>query len=284
MLDQGSGVRIPEHTDASHERDRVDRLLAEPMSRVTADGNNTGTDHAIILAFVVLRRKPSRPSMLFVSIRRNFFAGLASQLGQPSGMRGRLVVRALNRGNRKVTAAAVEALGVAHGDRAMDVGFGGGVGIQLLLDRLNDRGHVTGVDISETTVRAAQRRFRKEIGAGRVTIIHGSADRVPVTDGSIDALLTVNTLYFVEDLAATMQELRRILSPAGRVAFGVGDKDAMTKMPFTAHGFRLRTTEEIASVAEANGLMIAGHERVGQGPGAFHVLIARPDAASSTTN
>jgi arsenite methyltransferase len=211
-----------------------------------------------------------------VSIRQTFFVGLASQLGHPTGLRGRLVARALNRGNRRVTAAAVEALAVVPGERAMDVGFGGGVGIQLLLDRVTGSGHVTGVDVSETMVRAAQHRFRSEVGGGRVTILHGSAEHLPVIDGSVDALLTVNTLYFVENLASTMQEIRRVLSSDARVVFGVGDQAAMTSMPFTEHGFRLRSTEEIASVAEANGLMIAGHERVGQGPRAFHLLLARP--------
>jgi hypothetical protein len=50
MLDQGSGMRISEHTDAGHKRDRLDRLLAEPMGRVTTDGNDMGSGHAMILA------------------------------------------------------------------------------------------------------------------------------------------------------------------------------------------------------------------------------------------
>jgi SAM-dependent methyltransferase len=158
----------------------------------------------------------------------------------------------------------------------MDVGFGGGIGIKLLLDQLNGSGHVTGVDISETMILAAQRRFRTEISQGRVTIVAGQAEHLPVRDGSVDALLTVNTLYFVDDLAAAMREFRRVLSPGARAAFGVGDHEVMKEMPFTSRGFRLRSTEEITSIAEANGFEISRHERVGQGPRAFHLLIAGP--------
>jgi SAM-dependent methyltransferase len=211
-----------------------------------------------------------------VPIRQSFLAGLSAQLGHPTGIRGRLVARALNRGNRSATAAAVEALGLAQGERAMDVGFGGGVGIGLLLDQLNGSGHVTGVDISETMIRAAQRRFSAQISQGRVTLIEGEAEHLSVRDGSVDALLTVNTLYFVDDLPAAMREFRRVLSPGARAVFGVGDQEAMKDMPFTSHGFRLRPTGEITSVAEANGFEISRHERVGQGPRAFHLLIARP--------
>ncbi|MEB0307138.1 hypothetical protein QN345_17720, partial [Cryobacterium sp. 10I1] len=59
---------------------------------------------------------------------------LAAQLGHPSGWRGRLVGRMLNRRNRGIIRAAVDALEATPDARLADVGFGGGVGIELLLD------------------------------------------------------------------------------------------------------------------------------------------------------
>jgi len=45
-----------------------------------------------------------------MSVRNDILAGIAKQLGHPSGARGRLVGAALNRGNRRFVSAAVRAL------------------------------------------------------------------------------------------------------------------------------------------------------------------------------
>jgi trans-aconitate methyltransferase len=90
-----------------------------------------------------------------MQVRDRFLAGLARQLGHPDGWRGRLIGRGLNRGNRPVVAAAVEHTGVGAGDRAADLGFGGGIGLRLLLQRVGAVGHVDGVDVSETMLESA---------------------------------------------------------------------------------------------------------------------------------
>ncbi len=64
-----------------------------------------------------------------MAIKDRFTAGLARQLGRPEGLRGRLVGRGLNRGNRAVVTAAVAATGAGPGQVAADIGFGGGLGL-----------------------------------------------------------------------------------------------------------------------------------------------------------
>jgi len=92
-----------------------------------------------------------------MAIRERLLAGLATQLGHPDGLRGRILARALNRGNRSVIDAAVDASAARQGQRAADIGFGGGIGVRLLLERVRPTGHVDGVDISETMLSAACR-------------------------------------------------------------------------------------------------------------------------------
>ncbi|MDQ3481178.1 MAG: class I SAM-dependent methyltransferase [Actinomycetota bacterium] len=209
-----------------------------------------------------------------MGVRDRFLTGLARQLGRPDGMRGRFVARGLNRGNRGTVTAAVDATGVGSGQTAADIGFGGGVGLPLLLVRVLPGGHVHGVDLSDTMLDRAKRRYRKETLAGSLTLHAGSITALPLSDESLDAAITVNTIYFVADLDQAFTELARVLRPSGRVVVGLGDPAVMAKLPFTAHGFTLRPVEDVVASLTKAGLTILGHPRIGQGGGAYHLLVA----------
>jgi hypothetical protein len=98
----------------------------------------------------------------------------------------------------------------------------------------------------------------------------------PIADATVDAAMTVNTVYFVPDDA--FAALARILSPTGRLVLGLGDPVAMAREPVTVHGFRLRPVAEVEAALTAAGLALVEHRRVGSGPDAFHLLVARPAA------
>jgi arsenite methyltransferase len=210
-----------------------------------------------------------------MGIRDRLLAGTARQLSRPEGFRGRMLARGLNRGNRAVVAAAVEASGIGPGGRAADIGFGGGVGLALLLERVGTTGRVEGVDLSTTMLRAAEVRFRAECAKGRLLLHHGTIAALPLADGSVDGLITVNTVYFIEDLGVAFGELARVVAPGGRAVVGLGDPDAMSRMPVTAHGFRLRPVEELLEVLRGAGFAEVGHERHGDDSRPFHLLVGQ---------
>lgn len=79
-----------------------------------------------------------------MAVRGAIMAGIAKQLGHPSGLRGRLVGVALNHGNRSFVGAAVQALQPDATAIVADVGFGGGVGLKFLLDSIGHRAGCTG--------------------------------------------------------------------------------------------------------------------------------------------
>jgi ubiquinone/menaquinone biosynthesis C-methylase UbiE len=121
----------------------------------------------------------------------------------------------------------------------------------------------------------AERIFRKQTRSGALTLQAGSITALPLPDASLDAAITVNTIYFVDDLDLAFAELARVLRPGARVVVGLGDPDAMADSPVTAHGFVLRSVDDVlASLARA-GLQSVGHRRVGQGDAASHLLVAR---------
>ena len=202
-------------------------------------------------------------------------AGIARQLGHPSGLRGRLVGVALNRGNRGFVSAAVQALQPDPAAVVADVGFGGGVGLKFLLDGIGHSGRVHGVEVSETMLSNAARRYRRDIKAGRLALHDGSLTELPFADGALDGVLTVNTIYFVAELDRAFTELARVVGSSGRIVVGVADPEVMKRMPFTGHGFQLRPVSEVLDTLRGAGLAVE-HRRISQSDDAPHLLIATP--------
>lgn len=155
---------------------------------------------------------------------------------------------------------------------AADLGFGGGLGLALLLDRVGARGQVVGVDVSPAMVRRAGRRFRREVAAGRLLLREASVTALPLADGSLDGAMTMNTIYYVADLRRVMTELARVLKRTGVVVVGLSDPANPILAPMTAHGYRIRPIEEIVGVAKTAGLGLRQHSRVDLSLRAPHLL------------
>lgn len=85
--------------------------------------------------------------------------------------------------------------------------------------------------VSSSMLSLAARRFRRACSQGRLRLHSGSLTDLPLADAQIDALITVNTIYFVPDLDRAFAELSRVLKASGRVVIGLGDPDAMESMP-----------------------------------------------------
>jgi ubiquinone/menaquinone biosynthesis C-methylase UbiE len=199
--------------------------------------------------------------------------GLAGQLGKPTGLRGRLVAIMLNRVNRGLIAEAIDGLALQPGAVGADLGFGGGVGLGLLLERVGPTGRVHGVDFSPTMVSRATRRFRSAVASGRLRLQTGSITQLPLQDGSIQGAITINTIYFISDLNRAFSELARVIVRPGRVVVGIGDPRMMARLPTTPFGFTIRPVDEVIAAAKSTGLALLEHRREGQGEEARHLLI-----------
>ncbi len=209
--------------------------------------------------------------MIGMRLAERALAGLARQLGDPTGFAGRVVGRVLNRGNRSLVVAAVAATECGPAADIADIGFGGGVGLDILLHHEGTVVH--GVEMSETMLTGAKRRFANDIARGRLRLYAGRMESLPLDDSALDAVISTNTVYFVPDLAAALRELARVLRPGGRLVLGIGDPDQMTKMPFTRHGFRLRPIDELVSTIREAGFVQVEDRRVGDGRRASHLLV-----------
>ncbi len=141
--------------------------------------------------------------------------------------------------------ALVSAIAPAPGERILDVATGTGMVAAELLARAHCS--VVGIDQSSEMLAAARARFatleraaeptlataepaaaRPRVGLAaadpRVELLEGEAEALPFADESFDALTFTYLLRYVDDPAATMRELARVVRPGGRVAsleFGV---------------------------------------------------------------
>jgi demethylmenaquinone methyltransferase/2-methoxy-6-polyprenyl-1,4-benzoquinol methylase len=119
-------------------------------------------------------------------------------------------------------ATLVDQVNPLPGQRVLDVATGTGM-VAFALARRGCK--VVGLDQSPDMLAAARRRLDANPQlAARMTFIQGEAERLPFEDGEFDALTFTYLLRYVDDRAATMRELARVVKPSGRIGmveFGV---------------------------------------------------------------
>lgn len=174
---------------------------------------------------------------------------LATQLRQPSGVLAELAGLGMNRLNQQMTAFAVEKLEVQPRHAVLDIGFGGGLSLELLAQAASE-GMVVGLELSEAMVCLARRRQSRRIAAGKLELAVGSVEQIPYPDEYFDRACTVNTVYFWPDPAAGLREIFRVLKPGGLLALCFRPRQEMESLAFTQYGFQLYAPEEVARLLE----------------------------------
>jgi demethylmenaquinone methyltransferase/2-methoxy-6-polyprenyl-1,4-benzoquinol methylase len=108
--------------------------------------------------------------------------------------------------------AMVDAVQARPEDRVLDVATGTGLVARALKRRYGCR--VVGLDQSEEMLSLA----RPLVGSVYEDLVRGEAERLPFAQAEFDALTFTYLLRYVDDPAATMRELARVVKPGGRIA------------------------------------------------------------------
>jgi demethylmenaquinone methyltransferase / 2-methoxy-6-polyprenyl-1,4-benzoquinol methylase len=77
---------------------------------------------------------------------------------------------------------------------------------------------VTGLDLTHEMLRRGRERVEHKGETERVRLVAGQAERLPFPDATFDALTFTYLLRYVDDPAATLQELARVVKPGGSIA------------------------------------------------------------------
>ncbi len=174
---------------------------------------------------------------------------MAKQLRLPSGPLAPWAARVLNRGNLPLIEHSIDALGLKPDSHVLDVGFGGGVSLGLLLDKAVD-GEVFGVEPSPEMIRRAARRYQREVREGRLVLKRGTAGSIPFPDDHLDRVLSVQTIYFWPDTQGGLAEIRRVLSSAGWLAVATMPKHVQQHFHFAEQGHKVFGEEELTRALE----------------------------------
>jgi demethylmenaquinone methyltransferase / 2-methoxy-6-polyprenyl-1,4-benzoquinol methylase len=78
--------------------------------------------------------------------------------------------------------------------------------------------HVVGLDQSVEMLDAGRGRVEAADLGDRIELVVGIAERLPFEDASFDGLTCTYLLRYVDDPAATMRELARVVRPGGTIA------------------------------------------------------------------
>jgi arsenite methyltransferase len=183
---------------------------------------------------------------------------IARQLSRPTGFFGRIMGQLMNRHNAKLNSYAVRQLELTPSDRVLEVGFGGGVSLPSLIA---SAAFVGGVDRSSDMVTRAKAIFSEAVSAGRADFREGSVEELPFEASSFERVCTVNTIYFWSSLDAGFAEIRRVLSPGGRVVVGFVPKEQMDHMGMPADIFTSRAPEDVVAALRKAGFSDVRVER-----------------------
>lgn len=132
----------------------------------------------------------------------------------PHGRLGSLLGRVMAVLGGAEQRAVSKLLEVRPDERVLEVGYGPGVLLALLVGA---GARVAGSDPSPPMCALARRRNHAAVEAGRADLRVGTAERTGFDEGAFDAAVSVNNVPMWSDLAAGMRELRRVVRPGGRV-------------------------------------------------------------------
>jgi SAM-dependent methyltransferase len=167
-----------------------------------------------------------------------------------------LTALAMTAGRGPVARAIISEARLTGADRAADIGCGPGTAVR---EAARHGVPVTGIDPSSVALRLARLLTRATADAN-ITWIRGSAERLPLPDGSGTVLWSVSSVHHWDDQAGGLAEVWRVLAPGGRVLLA----ERLIRpgaRGHAAHGFTRAQAEELARALASAGFA-AVHSKI----------------------
>lgn len=165
--------------------------------------------------------------------------------------------------------SVIALLDVTAGEQVLDTGCGPGVFTVPLARVVGASGHVYAVDLREEMVEACRRRV-EAAGLSNVTVRRSEESSIPLPPSCVDLVFACHLLHELEDPAALLADVRRVLKPGGRLAAVEWEKVETEAGPPLEH--RL-TPQDSRALLEKGGFAVSDTRPV---TWANYLLLARP--------
>jgi arsenite methyltransferase len=140
---------------------------------------------------------------------------LAERLGYPAELLDRIPAAAID--SFAGVGYYLDLAESAPGEHVLDLGSGSGTDSFALGALVGDQGSVTGVDMTDEQLAKAN-RLRDADHIANVTFVRGYIQNPPVSDGSIDLVVSNGVINLAPDKAVVFHAASRSLRPGGRLA------------------------------------------------------------------
>lgn len=118
-----------------------------------------------------------------------------------------------------------------RGATVLDAGCGAGFDTLQAARQVGPTGKVIAVDMTAPMLEKVRAGAAK-LGLTNVDVREGYAEELPVTDGSVDVVISNGVINLTPDKLVTLRELYRVLKPGGR--FQLGDIVVHKEVPQNA--------------------------------------------------
>jgi phosphatidylethanolamine/phosphatidyl-N-methylethanolamine N-methyltransferase len=106
----------------------------------------------------------------------------------------------------------IRSLSLQEGQRVLDLGVGTGLSLPLYPRNV----HVTGVDLSDSMLREAQRKVRQE-DLDHVTLLEMDAGQLAFADDAFDVVIAAFVISVVPDPIQVISEIKRVSRSEGKI-------------------------------------------------------------------
>jgi SAM-dependent methyltransferase len=186
---------------------------------------------------------------------------IGKQLQHPRGLFGKILFAWMTKMTIEHARWTADLLDIQPEDNILEIGFGNGANIKLLLQRAV-RGFVTGVEISETAIEMASKKNAKAISEGRVKLHKAAGNALPFEVGVYDKACTVATAYVIKDPGAVFKEMYRVLKPNGQAAVTFPIRENFMRFkPVGTGGFYLHELADLEAAFRNVGFVNCRTER-----------------------